>query len=227
MGETMTAGITRLNEWLFVGVLAVAMAVFQPTTLAFSQTVRVVAFGDSLVAGLGLQQEEAFPAKLQQALAARGHDVEIINAGVSGDTTAGGLARIDWSVPADASAVILELGANDMLRGVDPAVTMANLESIIQRLKERKIPVLLAGMRASPNMGEAYVNAFDPLFGQLAEKYAVPLYPFFLDGVAGNSDLNQPDGMHPTAAGVDRMVELFLPQMEVFLAQIAAGPAEK
>jgi acyl-CoA thioesterase-1 len=181
---------------------------------AAERPVKIVALGDSLSAGLGVAADEAFPAKLARALEAKGHTVEIINAGVSGDTAAGGLARLDWSVPEGTEAVILELGANDALRGFDPAVTREALDQILERLKARGVPVLLAGMRAPPNMGVDYARRFDPIFPELAQKYGVPLYPFFLDKVASEAALNQRDGIHPTAAGVDVIVRGILPKAE-------------
>ena len=180
---------------------------------------RIVALGDSLVAGLGLRAAEAFPARLQQALAARGLDVEIVNAGISGDTAADGLARLDWSVPEDTDAVILELGGNDALRGIDPAVTRKALDAILRRLKERRLPVLLCGMLAPRNMGTAYAQAFDGIFPGLAAAYNVPFYPFFLDGVAADLSLNQRDGLHPSAAGVNVIVKRILPKMVELIAQ--------
>jgi acyl-CoA thioesterase I len=185
---------------------------------AQADTRTIVALGDSLVAGLGLAESEAFPARLEKALRNKGHDVTVVNAGVSGDTTSGGLARLDWSVPEGTGGVIVELGANDMLRGISPRETLANLDAIIARLKERNIPVLLAGMRSAPNMGAEYASQFDAIYPQLAEKHGIFLYPFFLDGVAAQSELNQPDGMHPNAAGVDVIVERILPAIEKFVS---------
>src|SRR5262245_48943025 len=182
--------------WAAMGLILVGC---QPLA-AVERPVRIVALGDSLTAGYGLAADKAFPARLARALAARGHVVEIANAGVSGDTTSDGLARLDWSVPDGTDAVILELGANDALRGIDPAIVRAALEAIMSRLKERRIAVLLAGMRAPPNLGVDYVRAFDAIFPELATKFGAVLYPFFLDGVATERNLNQPDGMHPTAA---------------------------
>ncbi|RJF75729.1 arylesterase [Rhodopseudomonas palustris] len=182
---------------------------------------KVVALGDSLTAGYGLPADAAFPVKLQKALAAKGIATTMINAGVSGDTTSGGLERLDWSVPPDADAVILELGANDALRGTDPKVPRQALEEILKRLKARNIPVLLAGMLAPPNYGPDYAREFNAIYPDLAKQYGVPLYPFFLDGVAAVSTLNQPDGLHPTAAGVDRVVENILPSVEAFLRTVA------
>jgi len=190
---------------------------------AWAEPLRLVAFGDSLTAGLGLPAGEAFPAKLQAALKAKGHDVLIENAGVSGDTTSAGLSRLDWSVPAGTDGVIVELGANDALRGLDPAITEKALDDMLGRLKGRKIPVLLAGMVAPPNLGPAYGARFNAIYPHLAEKYGVPLYPFFLDGVAGQTGLNQPDGIHPTSAGVDVIVRKMLPAVEAFIGQIRAG----
>lgn len=176
--------------------------------------VRVVALGDSLTAGFGLAAEEAFPNQLQRALETAGYAVTIANAGVSGDTASAGLARLDWSVPEGTEAVILELGANDALRGVDPSVTRKALDAILTRLAARNIPVLIAGMRAPPNMGEDYAQRFDAIYPELAAKHGALLYPFFLDGVATEARLNQQDGMHPTAAGVRAIVEAILPQAQ-------------
>lgn len=182
--------------------------------------VKIVAFGDSLTAGLGVPVEAAFPAKLMAALRAKGHNVEIINAGVSGDTASGGLARVDWSVADGTDAVILELGANDALRGIDPKLTRAALESILKKFKARNIPVLLAGMRAPRNMGPDYARDFDAIYPELAQQHGAIFYPFFLDGVATEAKLNQPDGIHPTAAGVDVIVSRILPQVEALIAEV-------
>lgn len=183
-------------------------------------SLNVVAFGDSLTAGLGLAAHQAFPAKLETALKARGLDITIVNAGVSGDTAAGGLARLDWSVPEGIDAVLLELGANDALRGLDPAQTRAALDEIVTRLKARNIPVMLFGMRAPPNLGPDYLASFNAIYPDLAAKHGIALYPFFLEGVAAEAALNQPDGMHPNAAGVERIVELIAPAVETFLRQV-------
>jgi acyl-CoA thioesterase-1 len=156
-------------------------------------------------------------------LRAKGHDVEVIDAGVSGDTASGGLARLDWSVPKDAAAVILELGANDALRAVNPAETRKALDEALRRLRERKLEVLLAGMLAPPNMGAEYSTAFDRIYPELALKHGVMLYPFFLDGVAAVEKLNQRDGIHPTAAGIDVIVERILPSVEKLIAQTRAN----
>ncbi|MBI3706034.1 MAG: arylesterase [Rhizobiales bacterium] len=182
--------------------------------------VRIVALGDSLTAGLGLPAEAAFPARLAAALKAKGIAATIVNAGVSGDTASGGLGRLDWSVPQDTEAVILELGANDALRGIDPAVTKTALASILKKLEDRQIAVLLAGMRAPRNLGPDYVNAFDAIYPALASTHPVVFYPFFLDGVAGDPKLNQGDGLHPNAAGVDVIVARIMPRVEQLIARV-------
>ena len=179
-------------------------------------------FGDSLSAGLGLPAAEAFPAKLGRALKAKGLTVDIADAGVSGDTASAGLARLDWSVPDGTDAVIVELGANDALRGVDPKITRAALEEILRRLQARGIAVLLAGMRAPRNLGEAYTRGFDPIFPELAKAQGVLFYPFFLDGVVADAKLNQRDGVHPNAAGVDVIVARILPKVEELIARVRA-----
>jgi acyl-CoA thioesterase-1 len=201
--------------------LAIVAAVAQPG--GTGRPVKIVALGDSLTAGLGLPANAAFPARLQQALAQKGMAAEVVDAGVSGDTTADGLSRLDWSVPDDTDAVILELGANDALRGIDPAQARANLDAILKRLAARKLPVLLAGMRAPPNLGADYTKAFDAIYPDLAAAYGTLLYPFFLDGVAAERSLNQGDGLHPTAAGVDVIVGKILPQAEELVARAHAA----
>lgn len=179
--------------------------------------IRLVILGDSLTAGYGLPAAAAFPARLQQALRDKGVAVDIANAGVSGDTASGGRDRLGWSVPEGTDAVIVELGANDALRGIDPKVTRAALAEILEALKARNIAVLLCGMMAPPNYGPDYVAAFNAIYPDLAKAYDVPLYPFFLDGVAGDPKLNQADGIHPSAEGVDRIVRNILPTVEAFL----------
>jgi acyl-CoA thioesterase-1 len=180
----------------------------------------LVVFGDSLTAGLGVAQQDAFPSQLEAALRTRAHKVRVLNAGVSGDTTAAGLSRLDWAIPAEADAVIVELGANDALRGLDPGQTRANLDEILTRLTEKNLPVLLTGMLAPRNMGREYAQAFDPIYSELAEKHGVLLYPFFLEGVTGERALNQPDGLHPNAKGVARIVDAILPAVEQLLAKV-------
>ncbi|HMK80821.1 MAG TPA: arylesterase [Xanthobacteraceae bacterium] len=179
--------------------------------------------GDSITAGLGLPAQDTLPAKLEKALKANGHDVTIQNAGVSGDTTAGGLARLDWSVADGTDAVILELGANDALRGNDPKLTRLSLEAIITRLAARRIAVLLTGMLAPRNLGADYASRFDPIYPALAAAHQVVFYPFILDGVATNPALNQGDGIHPNAAGVDAIVTRLLPKAEELVARVTAG----
>lgn len=199
----------------------VFLAICGAISSARAEPFKIVGFGDSLMAGFGLGLDEGFTDKLQAALRAKGHDVAVANAGVSGDTTSGGLARLDWSVPDGTQLVILELGANDMLRGVAPDITRKNLDEMLAKLKERKIAVLLAGMRAAPNLGADYQNAFDAIFPGLAKKYDIDLYPFFLDGVAGEPGMQLEDGLHPSVKGIDRMVERILPTVE---KAIAAAP---
>ncbi|WP_421577966.1 arylesterase [Shinella sp. M31] len=190
---------------------------------AFAEPIKLVGFGDSLMAGYQLPASDAFPVKLEAALKAKGYDVEIANAGVSGDTSSAGLARLDWSVPDGTKGVILELGANDALRGIAPEETEKNIDAMLTRLKERGIAVLLAGMLAPPNMGADYEKRFNGIYQRMAEKHGVALYPFFLDGVAAQADLQIDDGMHPNPAGVDMMVEKILPTVEAFLKSVLAG----
>jgi len=182
----------------------------------------IVAFGDSLTAGLGLPEQESFPSQLEQALRARGQDVKVINAGVSGDTAAAGLARLDWAIPDDASAVIIELGANDALQGLDPAATKATLEKIITGVTSRGLPILLAGMEAPRNLGKDYVVQFRAIYADLAKRYDLVFYPFFLDGVVLDDKYMQDDGLHPNAQGVARIVELILPKVEELLTRVSA-----
>jgi len=187
---------------------------------AAGQPVKIVVLGDSLTAGLGLPEQATFPTRLARALKAKGVAVTIANAGVSGDTASGGLDRLDWSVPRGTDAVILELGANDMLRGIDPNVTKAALAAILRKLQARHIPVLLAGMKALPNMGDDYARAFDAIYPALASTHRVVFYPFFLAGVATDHRFNQIDGMHPNPAGVDVIVRRMLPRVEELIARV-------
>lgn len=189
---------------------------------AAAEPMRIVVFGDSLSAGLGLTAPQSFPAQIEAALKSKGYDVRIENAGVSGDTASAGLARLEWSVREGTAAVILELGANDALRGISPSVTKSALDAIIRRLKQRNIEVLIAGMRAPPNLGATYTAAFDAIFPDLAKTHGAALYPFFLDGVAAEPKLNLPDGMHPTADGVAVIVERILPAVEALIARAKA-----
>jgi acyl-CoA thioesterase-1 len=188
--------------------------------IAQGRPLTLVALGDSLTAGYGLPAGAAFPVVLEQALRARGHDVTLINAGVSGDTMTGGLERLDWSVGEGVDGVILELGANDALRGIDPAVTEKALDAILTRLKARGIPVLISGMRAPPNYGADYAARFDAIYARAAARHGLMLDPFFLEGVAGERSLNLPDGIHPTAEGVRRIVARILPKVERFVATL-------
>lgn len=197
-----------------------ALTLFLSHAAAQARTLSVVAFGDSLTAGYQLPPDEAFPARLEALARAKGLDVTIGNAGVSGDTTADGLARLDWSIPDGTDGVILELGANDALRGLSPEESARNLDAMIARLKERKIAVLLAGIMAPPNMGADYEARFNPIFADLARKHSVPLYPFFLDGVILDEKLKLEDGMHPNGAGTEVMAQKFLPAFESFLATL-------
>jgi acyl-CoA thioesterase-1 len=200
-------------------VLAQAQAQVPATPPA--KPVKMVVLGDSLSAGLGLSASAAFPARLQKALDDKGIRVVMINAGVSGDTSSGGRDRLDWSVPEGTEAVILELGANDALRGIDPAVTRAALSDILTQLKARKIAVLMCGMLAPPNYGSEYAARFNAIYPELSKSFGVPLYPFFLEGVAAEAKLNQADGMHPTAEGIDVIVKNILPMVEAFLGTIS------
>jgi acyl-CoA thioesterase-1 len=184
---------------------------------ANADQLRILALGDSLTAGYGLPQGDGFTDQLQAALLEGGYDVIVINAGVSGDTTAGGLARLDWALADDPDMAIVELGANDALRGLDPAVSRANLDGILAGLGERGVPALLTGMFAPRNLGADYVQAFDGMYSELAAEHGVPLYPFFLEGVAAEPDLNQPDGIHPNARGVAVIVEGILPDVMAVL----------
>jgi acyl-CoA thioesterase I len=186
---------------------------------AMARTLRLVALGDSLTAGFGLSPGKAFPDRLEAAVRAKGWDVKVINAGVSGDTAADGLARYDWSVPQDADALIIELGANDMLRGMKPEATKTTLAAILDKARAAHLPVLLTGMRAAPNLGGEYASQFSPIYSALAKQYDVSLYPFFLDGVAGDPKLNQHDGLHPNTEGVEIIIEKILPSVVALLKQ--------
>ena len=208
-----------LCNWL-VFVLA-----FGAAAAPAGQPLRIVVLGDSLVAGFGIKPSEAFPAQLERALKSKGHAVEVINAGVSGDTTAGGLERVRWAVPERTNAVILELGANDALRGLDPGRAKANLDKIITTLKAAGAEVLLAGMVAPRNLGEAYTRAFDAIYPELAAKHGVILYPFFLDGVALNAKLNLDDGLHPNGRGVGEITRKILPSVEQLIERARARQA--
>jgi acyl-CoA thioesterase-1 len=213
---------------LFLAAAAAPVAEAQPGAEGKAAPLRIVVLGDSLVAGYRLSASDAFPAQLERALKSRGHQVEVINAGVSGDTTAGGLERLAWAVPSGTDAVIVELGANDALRGLDPARAGANLDKIVATLKSVGAEVLVAGMRAPRNWGEDYAKAFDAVYPALAKKHGALLYPFFLDGVALDGGLNLGDGLHPNAKGVAEITQRILPKVEELIARArarrAAGP---
>jgi acyl-CoA thioesterase I len=211
----------RRRQCLFLGALAIAAAIL---SIAAAPSIaagppRILAFGDSLTAGLGLPPGDAFPVRLQQKLAAAGIAAEVINGGVSGETTAGGLARLDWALADKPDYVLLELGANDMLRGIDPKLTYDNLDAMLTRIAASGAKILLLGMKAAPNWGADYQRDFDAVFPALAAKHDVPLYPFFLDGVADNSSLNQGDGLHPNAKGVGILVDRIAPYVENLLGR--------
>jgi acyl-CoA thioesterase-1 len=210
------------------GALLLAAALPSATALAAESgpMIRLIAFGDSLSAGYQLPAAAAFPAALEAALRKEGYNVAIVNAGVSGDTSSGGLARLEWTLAEGADGLILELGANDMLRGIDPEVTKAALDAILAALKARNVKVLIAGMRATPSLGKEYAARFDAIFPDLAAKYDAPLYPFFLEGVAGEPKLKLPDGLHPNAAGAERIAQNMLPSMRAFLDGFADKPKE-
>lgn len=221
---TLAGQMVRLlalfNLWLAIAVALSAQAAALDSSDA--APIRIVAFGDSLTAGYRLKPSEAFPVQLAAALKAKGYNVDVANAGVSGDTTAAGLARLDWSVPDGTEAVILELGANDALRGIAPNVTRTNLDAIVKKLRERKIEVLVAGMKAPKNLGDDYERQFEPIFVDLAEQYGALRYPFFLDGVVLDAKLNLDDGMHPTGEGVGVIVSRILPTVEQLIERVRA-----
>ena len=222
--KTALGATRRLS--VLIGLLVMAVGggwiAAEGAAAAGEATLTLVAVGDSLTSGLGLKDADAFPAQLEKALAAAGERVRVTNAGVSGDTARDGLARIDWSVDGAANAVILEFGANDALRGIDPAVTRDALDAMLARLQARGIPVLLVGMLAPPNMGETYATAFNAIFPDLAKAHGVALYPFFLDGVATNAKLTQGDGLHPNSGGVAVIVQRILPSVLSLVREAAA-----
>lgn len=221
MATAVDFGKGNLVRQFVIGLTALVLALSgAPAGAQQARPVSIVALGDSLTAGYGLGPAEAFPVRLQAALRARGHAVTVENAGVSGDTSSGGLERLDWAVGDGVDAVIVELGANDALRGIDPAVTRRNIDAIVTRLKARGITVLLSGMVAPPNMGSTFGAAFNPIFPDLAARHGVLFDPFFLDGVAGEAGLNLADGMHPNARGVDVIVRRILPKVEDLIAQV-------
>ena len=217
--------LRRINSKVWLTVTAVIFALAALTanpTVATDKKVHIAAFGDSLTAGYGLPPGADFASRLKFALAKRGHKVRITNAGVSGDTTSGGLARFDWAVPDDADAVILELGANDALRGISPKIARDNLDKILAKLSARSIPTLVAGMRAPANWGADYEKAFNAIFASLAKKHQAQLYPFFLEGVIDKPALKLADALHPNTAGVDEIVRRILPSVEKLIARVRA-----
>jgi len=218
--EILKAKPTTYGHWLLLVQAAAFAALLAAASPAAARAIRLVVLGDSLTAGLGLPPGKAFPDRLQAALRARGWNVDVLNAGVSGDTAANGLARYDWAVPADADALIVELGANDMLRGLKPESTKTTLSAILDKAAAARMPTLIAGMRAAPNLGADYDRTFDAIYPDLAKAHGVALYPFFLDGVAGDPKLNQADGIHPTAEGVEAIVERIEPSVEEILKQV-------
>jgi acyl-CoA thioesterase-1 len=235
MARSYGTSAVAVEGWLrrFVHMLVLGVALIGGPASGFAQgfvqtaaaprqqPIKMVVLGDSLSAGLGLPESAAFPEQLKKTLENNGIKVDMINAGVSGDTSSGGRDRLDWSVPDGTEAVILELGANDALRGTDPSVTRAALSDILTRLKARGIAVLLCGMVAPPNLGSDYAARFNSIYPELSKSFGVPLYPFFLQGVAADQRLNQADGMHPTAAGVAVIVSNMLPTVEAFVSSIS------
>ncbi|MCE7027105.1 arylesterase [Jiella avicenniae] len=213
--------LTALS-WLAVGA-ASPTAAQTSSPEPEGKTIEIVAFGDSLTQGYGVDPGKAFPEQLQAALRKDGLNATVENAGVSGDTTTGGLSRLDWSVPQSADLVIVELGANDALRGISPEITRQNLDEILKRLTERGQKVVFAGMLAPPNMGEDYARSFNTIYPDLAQQYPVTFYPFFLEGVAAEAGLNQADGMHPNADGVARIVDRMKPVIEEALGETATA----
>ena len=209
-----------IRHWCLSSATAILVMSAGLSMSALADLPRILVLGDSLVAGYGLPPGQSFPDALRRSLAAAGRDVTVINAGVSGDTTAGGLARLEWSLGDNPDAVIIVLGGNDMLRGLDPVATRSNLDTLIAALRQRDIHVLLAGMMAPRNMGPDFVDAFDSLYPDLARKYDIGLYPFFLEGVALDPDLNLPDGLHPNEQGIDEIVRRIRPSVDRLLDRV-------
>jgi len=227
MNKDLAALPRRVRFFLTAAVmgLAAVAATPRPSKADSAISVTLAAFGDSLSAGYMLAAGDSFPAQLQVALAAKGYKVEVVNAGVSGDTTAAGLQRLDWSLQPGVDGVILELGANDALRGIDPHMTKDNLDKIISRIKDKGADILLAGMKAPGNWGPEYQATFDVIYPELAGKHNLPLYPFFLEGVIGQDELTMDDGLHPTTKGVAELVKRILPDVEALLKRIGERKA--
>ena len=213
MARQMVQKGAVLKAWLAFAITAIASGA------AADAPCRIAVLGDSLTTAYGLAVEDGFPAQLQRRLREAGYDCEVLDAGVAGDTSAGGRARLEWMLADRPTHVIVELGGNDALRALPPEQMAANLDAIVSRLTDEGVAVLLAGMRAPPNLGRTYGDAFEAVFSRIAERYEVPLYPFFLDGVAGEVELNQPDGIHPTAEGIEIIVERMLPTVTAWLEQ--------
>jgi len=211
MARQMVRGLWWGKVWLALAITAIA------SVATANAACRIAVLGDSLTTAYGLALEDGFPAQLQRGLRAAGYACEVLDAGVAGDTSAGGLARLEWALADEPTHVIVELGGNDALRALPPEQMEANLDAIVSRLDAEGLPVLLAGMLAPPNLGRRYGDAFAAVFPRVAERYEVPLYPFFLDGVAGRVELNQPDGIHPTAQGIAIIVERILPTVTGWL----------
>lgn len=211
MARQMVRGVWWLKVWLALAITAIA------SVATANAACRIAVLGDSLTTAYGLAVEDGFPAQLQERLREAGYDCEVLDAGVSGDTSAGGLARLEWMLAEAPTHVIVELGGNDALRALPAEQMAANLDAIVSRLRAEGVAVLLAGMRAPPNLGRTYGAAFEAVFPRVAERHDVPLYPFFLDGVAGKADLNQPDGVHPTAEGIQIIVERMMPTVTEWL----------
>jgi acyl-CoA thioesterase-1 len=228
LGPRHDGGAVFRRTTLFAAALACLVLPFMTASMTDAHaapggSIKLVALGDSLTAGYRLPADAAFPTVLERLLKAKGADVTVANAGVSGDTATGGLDRVDWSVPDGTAGVILELGANDMLRGTDPKVTEGALSAIIERLKARGIPVLLAGMQAAPNLGPDYKARFDAIYPALAERYGLTLYPFFLDGIIGDRAQHLDDMLHPNRQGVETIAARMLPTVETFLGGLRQG----
>lgn len=203
---------------VFLSLVALPVSALANQNTVSGQPLSVVGFGDSLMSGFELPVQDSFPAQLEKALKDKGINVAVTNAGVAGETTTDAVSRLDWSVPEGTGLVILEFGANDALRGISPEISEKNLSEIIEKLQQRKVQIILAGMLAPPNMGDDYEDKFNAIFPRLAQKYNVPLYPFFMEGVAAQKSLQLEDGMHPNTEGVAKMVEGFLPIIEKTIA---------
>jgi acyl-CoA thioesterase I len=218
------------TRWAHSNAILLILAVFFAGINGFAQAaakpIKILAIGTSLTQGYNLPPGTDFTAVLQAQLKAKGHDVVVVNAGVSGDTSAGGLARLDWALTDDTVGAIVELGSNDALRGLDVGQTRKNLDQLLTKLKARKIAVLFTGMKSPRNLGPEYVSAFDALYPELAKQHGVLFYPFFLEGVAANLKLNQKDGIHPNEAGTKVIVKEILPYAEKLLAQIKSKPGQ-